>query len=303
MTEAMIKSLSIDPAGVYVDSTYGRGGHSADILERLNASGKLYAFDCDAAAIAAARDRHGADRRFEPIHARFSKITHELRARHADIRLSGVVADLGVSSPQLDQPQRGFSFLKDGPLDMRMDSADARSAAEWLQTVSERNLSHTLSALGGERFARRIARRIVEQRSRSPISSTRELAQLVAECVPSREPDKHPATRTFLAIRMHINRELEELSVFLPQCVDLLKRGGRLVVITFHSVEDRLVKRFMRDAAIGAPGPDAIPFRGSDFRPCLKIIGRPQRPDASEVARNRRARSAMMRVAERVGDE
>ena len=301
MRDAAIGALSIDPSGVYVDSTYGRGGHSLGILDRLSSAGKLYAFDCDTAAIATARQRHGNDPRFETIHARFSKIGEELRSRQPEIQLSGVIADLGVSSPQLDQPDRGFSFMRDGPLDMRMNTSEAVSASSWLETVSERQLSETLSKLGGERFARRIAHRIVEQRAVSPIQSTGELARLIADCVPKKEKDKHPATRTFLAIRMHVNRELEELAAFLPQCVSLLKSGGRLVVITFHSVEDRLVKRFMRDASIGTPGPQEIPFRRSDFRPTLKIVGKPQRPDKSEIDRNRRARSAVMRVAERAG--
>ncbi len=303
MPQAVISALSIDPDGIYVDSTYGRGGHSSGILARLSTSGKLYAFDCDAAAIEVARRTHRDDLRFEAVHAQFSTIGNALRSRQPDIRLAGVVADLGVSSPQLDQEERGFSFYRDGPLDMRMNqSGNSLSAAEWLNSVSEKHLSNALSALGGERYARRIARTIVERRAESPLTSTRELAELVSECVPTRETDKHPATRTFLAIRMHINRELEELSDFLPQCVDLLKRGGRLVVITFHSIEDRLVKRFMREASVGAPGPQQIPFRASDFRPTLKVIGRPQRPDALEVDRNRRARSAVMRVAERIGD-
>ncbi len=301
MAQAAIEALSIDPEGVYVDSTYGRGGHSAGILSRLNAHGKLYAFDCDSDAITVAQKMHGEDPRFESIHARFSRIGAQLSSRHSEIRLSGILADLGVSSPQLDQPERGFSFLRDGPLDMRMNIAEPLSAADWLQTVSERTLSDTLGTLGGERFARRIARAVIERRRQAPLKTTLDLAQLVADCVPVREQDKHPATRTFLAIRMYINRELEELNNFLPQCVELLKQGGRLVVITFHSVEDRVVKRFMRAAAIGAPGPEQIPFRSSDFQPTLKIIGRPQRSEPSELQRNRRARSAVMRVAERIG--
>lgn len=303
MLEAVIGALSIDPDGIYVDSTYGRGGHSSEILSRLSGSGRLYAFDCDADAIEVARRTYSSDSRFEAIHARFSTIGEALRTRQPQIGLAGVVADLGVSSPQLDQPERGFSIYRDGPLDMRMNqTGNSVSAADWLQTVTEKKLSYALSVLGGERYARRIARTIVERRSESPLKSTRELAELVSDCVPTREDDKHPATRTFLAIRMHINRELEELSTFLPQCVELLKRGGRLVVITFHSMEDRLVKRFMREASVGAPGPQQIPFRNSEFRPTLKIIGRPQRPDSLEVNRNRRARSAVMRVAERIDD-
>lgn len=303
MTQAVINALAIDPGGVYVDSTYGRGGHSSGILNHLNATGKLYAIDCDRAAIAAAQDMHGDDPRFESIHARFSTIGTELRSRQPAIQVAGVIADLGVSSPQLDQPERGFSFQKNGPLDMRMNSAEPVSAADWLQTVSERTLSDTLGILGGERFARRIARAVVQRRVRMPLKTTRDLAELVADCVPTREPDKHPATRTFLAIRMYINRELEELTDFLPQCVELLKQGGRLVVISFHSVEDRVVKRFMQEAAIGAPGPRQIPFRSSDFQPTLRIVGRPQRADAEEVNRNRRARSAVLRVAERIGGD
>ncbi len=302
LTPAVINALAIDPGGIYVDSTYGRGGHSSAILNHLNATGKLYAFDCDPTAITVALDQHGDDPRFESIHARFSTIGTQLSSRHPGVRLSGVVADLGVSSPQLDQPARGFSFQQDGPLDMRMNADESVSAADWLATVSERTLSETLGTLGGERFARRIARAIVQRRTHAPLRTTRDLAQLVAACVPTREPDKHPATRTFLAIRMYINRELEELSDFLPQCVELLKQGGRLVVISFHSAEDRVVKRFMQTAAVGAPGPQQIPFRSSDFQPTLKIVGRPQRPDAAEVKRNRRARSAVLRVAERIGD-
>jgi len=301
MRQAVMNALQIKPNGIYVDSTYGRGGHSASLLDNLNKAGRLYAFDRDATAIAAAHKRHAHDSRFEPIHARFSTLVNELRRRQANIQLSGVIADLGVSSPQLDQPERGFSFLKNGPLDMRMNSDDPVSAADWLQTVSEQTLSETLSTLGGERFARRIARAIVERRKQVPLETTGDLAQLVENCVPTREQDKHPATRTFLAIRMYINHELEELIDFLPQCVELLKQGGRLVVITFHSVEDRMGKQFMRDAQSGAPGPQQIPFRSADFKPTLKTIGRPQRSDAEEVQRNRRARSAVLRVAERTG--
>ncbi len=301
MRDAAIDALSIDPSGTYVDSTYGRGGHSLGILDHLSSAGKLYAFDCDTAAIAVAHRKHCNDPRFEAIHARFSRIGEELRSRQPETQLSGVIADLGVSSPQLDQPDRGFSFMKNGPLDMRMDTSESVSASSWLETVNERQLSETLSKMGGERFARRIAHRIVEHRAVSPIQSTGELARLIADCVPNKEKDKHPATRTFLAIRMHVNRELEELAAFLPQCVSLLKRGGRLVVITFHSVEDRLVKNFMRDASIGAPGPQGIPFRRSEFHPTLKIVGKPLGPDENEVDRNRRARSAVMRVAERIG--
>ena len=301
MLEDAVRSLVVNSQGTYVDVTYGLGGHSHAILEKLNARGKLYAFDRDAESISAAQARHGSDNRFEIVHARFSEIGDELRRRLPDIQVSGIIADLGVSSPQLDNVVRGFSFLNDGPLDMRMNPQEGEPASAWLHAVSEKALSSVLRSLGEEKFARRIARRIVEFRRKAPINSTGELAQIVADCVPTREKNKHPATRTFLAIRMHINHELEELNKFLPQCVELLKRGGRLVVITFHSVEDRIVKRFMREASIGSPGPEGVPFRQADYSPTLRIIGKSMQPDAAEVDRNRRSRSAVMRVAERIG--
>ena len=301
MLEDVVRSLVVNSQGTYVDATYGLGGHSHAILEKLDARSKLYAFDRDAESISAAQARHGSDNRFEIVHARFSEIGDELRRRLPDIQVSGIIADLGVSSPQLDNAVRGFSFLNDGPLDMRMNPQEGEPASAWLHAVSEKALSSVLRSLGEEKFARRIARRIVEFRRKAPINSTGELAQIVADCVPTREKNKHPATRTFLAIRMHINHELEELNKFLPQCVELLKRGGRLVVITFHSVEDRIVKRFMREASIGSPGPEGVPFRQADYSPTLRIIGKSMQPDAAEVDRNRRSRSAVMRVAERIG--
>ena len=301
MSEDAGKSLVVSSQGTYVDATYGLGGHSHEILGKLNAHGRLYAFDRDAESIDVAQARHGSDNRFEFVHARFSEIGVELRRRLPDIQVSGIIADLGVSSPQLDNAVRGFSFLNDGPLDMRMNPQEGEPASAWLHAVSEKALSGVLRSLGEEKFARRIARRIVEFRSKAPINSTGELAQIVADCIPTREKNKHPATRTFLAIRMHINHEFEELNKFLPQCVELLKRGGRLVVITFHSVEDRIVKRFMREASIGSPGPEGVPFRQADYSPTLRIIGKPLQPDSAEVNRNRRSRSAVMRVAERIG--
>ncbi len=301
MSKDAVRSLVANSQGTYVDATYGLGGHSHEILGKLHARGRLYAFDRDAESIDAAQARHGSDNRFEFVHARFSEIGVELRRRLPGIHVSGIIADLGVSSPQLDNAVRGFSFLNDGPLDMRMNPREGEPASAWLHSVSEKALSGILRSLGEEKFARRIARRIVELRRNAPINSTGELAQIVADCIPTREKNKHPATRTFLAIRMHINHELEELNKFLPQCVELLKRGGRLVVITFHSVEDRIVKRFIREASIGSPGPEGVPFRQADYSPTLRIIGKPQQPDTAEVNRNRRSRSAVMRVAERIG--
>ncbi len=300
MMQNVVNSLITDRAGVYVDSTYGRGGHAGAILDELSVCGRLFGFDCDTEAIKCACVKHKRDSRFTAIHARFSEIKQEIHTRKPQIKVSGILADLGVSSPQLDEAERGFSFKHDGPLDMRMNRNEALSASDWLQTVGEGELESTLRTKGEERFSRRIAKAILARQNKSPIRSTRELAELIEDCVPTRERNKHPATRTFLAIRMHINRELEELEVFLPQCVELLRRGGRLVIITFHSVEDRLVKQFMRKATVGAPGPLDLPYRTSDYQPTLKIVGKAIRPDFQEVKNNRRARSALMRVAEKI---
>ncbi len=301
MLQETLSALAIDPAGGYIDATYGRGGHSSEILERLGAEGMLFAIDCDTEAIQSAGAEHALDHRFSPIHARFSNMKVEVRARAPHLPISGVFADLGVSSPQLDNPARGFSFQQEGSLDMRMNIQEQITASEWLQSVSEEDLVTVLKTLGEERFARRIARAIVRSRDESPIETTLQLANLVKQSVPTRERNKHPATRTFLAIRMHINNELKELTHLLEQSIDLLKHGGRLVLLTFHSVEDRVVKRFMKQAAIGSPGPDGVPFRSTDFSPTLKIIGKALKPSAREIAINRRARSATLRVAERIG--
>ena len=302
MTQEVIQSLQIESNGIYADATYGRGGHSSAILNHLDEKGHLFAFDCDSAAIRSAQKEHQNDSRIEAIHARFSQITLEIRRRSPEMQLSGIVADLGVSSPQLDNAERGFSFSNEGKLDMRFDQSVGTPASDWLHSANENEIAQTLATLGEERYARRIARAIIVQRARKKIASTRELSDLISGCVPSREKNKHPATRTFLAIRIHINRELQELTEFLPQCVQLLKKGGRLVVISFHSTEDRIVKRFMRDASIGSPGPQGLPFRSSEFRPTLKLIGKILKPTRLEVERNRRARSAVMRVAERIGE-
>ncbi len=300
MLESAVHALIQEEAGVYIDATYGRGGHCDAILKRLPGGAQVVAFDRDREAIASAPQAHLDDPRLTLIRARFSEIEIELQRCFGNLRVNGIIADLGVSSPQLDCPQRGFSFVHDGPLDMRMDQDFGSPASHWLAQVSESALAEVLRTCGEERYARRIARRVVTARMHSPIRTTRQLADLVCASVPRREPGKHPATRTFLALRININQELQELKKFLPQCVELLKCGGRLVVITFHSLEDRIVKRFMREASIGAPGPQAVPFRSQDFRPTLQIIGRPQRPSASEITSNSRSRSAIMRVAERI---
>ena len=302
MLPQVMDALAVDlnRKGTFVDATYGRGGHSQAILRLLDRQGRLFVLDRDPTAVDEAKKTHHDDGRVTVVHAKFSKIVTELRNRSPEIKVNGIVADLGVSSPQLDQQHRGFSFSKDGPLDLRMNQNEGISASMWLSTVSERELSHVLKTLGDERFARRIARKIVEYRKSNPISSTGQLSKLVADCVPTSEPQKHPATRTFLAIRMFINRELEEISHFLPRCLELLRHGGRLAVISFQSAEHRIIKRFLKEQSIGAPGPRGIPFRQSEFRPTVKLIGKPIRPDDAEIRINRRARSAVLRVAERI---
>ena len=301
MVNEMRSVLMTDCRGVYVDATYGRGGHSKVILDRLKVEGKLFAIDCDADAIEHANRTLGYDARFEAIHTRFSKIQSAITSRIPLSSVSGIVADLGISSPQLDEATRGFSFTRSGPLDMRFDPSEGQSAADWLNHVKEDDLANTLKTLGNERYAKRISKAVLRHRQHAPITTTAELAELVERSVPSRERDKHPATRTFLALRIHINRELDELTKFLPQCIELLKLGGRLVVIKFHSLEDRIVRNFIRDASIGAPGPANVPFRSREFKPTLKVIGKALRPQQQEIDANIRARSATMRVAERIG--
>ena len=298
LLDAALEALAVRPDGFYVDATFGRGGHSAAILARLGERGKLLAIDRDPQAVAAARAQHGPDPRFDVVHAPFSRLTETLgrAGRQAD----GVLLDLGVSSPQLDEPARGFSFLRDGPLDMRMDPESGASAAEWLGQASEREIAMVISRLGEDRYARRIARAIVAARSVAPIDTTGRLAAVIAEAVPTREPGKHPATRSFQALRMHVNRELDELGQVLPQAVDALAPGGRLVVISFHSLEDRLVKRFMRRAAQDDPAWAGLPVVPAHARARLRLLGKPVFPDRAEVGRNPRARSAVLRAAERM---
>jgi 16S rRNA (cytosine1402-N4)-methyltransferase len=283
--------------GCYVDCTFGRGGHSRRILARLGPGGRLVAIDRDPQAVAAGGEID--DARFCILHGRFSRLA-DLAARAGVARAHGILLDLGVSSPQLDDPSRGFSFRRDAPLDMRMDPGDGVTAADWLARASEREIREVLKNYGEERFAKQIAAAIIAARSRRPPGTTRELAALVAEAVPSREPQQDPATRTFQAVRIHLNQELEELSLALPQCVDLLAPAGRLVVISFHSLEDRIVKRFLRDNAGTGHVPAKLPLRAHELpRPRLRLVGRAIRPSAAEVAANPRARSAIMRIAER----
>jgi len=294
-----VDALAIDarPDGTFVDATFGRGGHSRLILERLGPAGRLIAIDRDPDAVASARTLD--DTRVSPVHARFSELQATLAAMSAG-EADGVLFDLGVSSPQLDDPQRGFGFRSDGPLDMRMDPTRGASAAEWLQRAQEAEIREVISNYGEERFAKQIAKAIVAARRSGPLRRTGELAAVVAAAVRTREPGQNPATRTFQALRIHVNQELEELSLALPQAVAALRRSGRLAVISFHSLEDRIVKNFMR-AAARPTLPERLPVRAREMPPPkLRIVGPPQRPGAAEIRANPRARSAVLRVAEKL---
>jgi 16S rRNA (cytosine1402-N4)-methyltransferase len=301
LLEEAVNALITRPDGVYVDGTFGRGGHSQAVLGRLSEAGRLIAFDKDPQAIATAQTI--ADKRFEVVHESFAAFGREVAARGV-ARVSGVLLDLGVSSPQLDDPARGFSFRADGPLDMRMDSTRGESASDWLARATQQELMEVIRDYGEERFAIQIAKALVARRAESdrlgPLVTTGELAQIVANAVKTREKGKDPATRTFQAIRIHVNQELAELQVVLEAALSLLEQGGRLVVISFHSLEDRIVKRFMQ-AHASAPAIDRrLPIRAADLpSPPLKVLGRVFASDA-EVEANPRARSAVMRIAERI---
>ncbi len=292
-----VEALAIKSDGVYVDGTFGRGGHSAQILERLGSNGRLIALDKDPAAVAAGRA--WCDARFRMVHRGFAQLAEVLHEQGV-AKVDGILLDLGVSSPQLDDAERGFSFRFDAPLDMRMDTSSGMTAAQWLATVDEVLLAEVIRDYGEERFAKQIARTVVAARAIRPIHTTRQLVELVGKAVRTREAGQNPATRTFQAIRIYLNQELEELARVLPECVTLLKPGGRLVVISFHSLEDRIVKRFMRDMAEGDKLPRDVPIRASEVpQGRLRLVGKAVRATDAEVRANPRARSAVMRVAER----
>lgn len=300
MLHEAVEALRIRPDGIYVDGTFGRGGHSRLILENLGKNGRLIALDKDPEAVAVGRLI--TDARFRIVHSPFARlrtVLGELAVRKVD----GVLLDLGVSSPQLDDERRGFSFRFNGPLDMRMDTSSGVTAAEWLAGVDEGLLREVIRDYGEERFAKQIARALVVARQKQPVVTTQQLGRIVSETVRTREPGQNPATRTFQAIRVYLNQELDELAHVLPQCVDVLNTGGRLVVISFHSLEDRIVKRFMREMTQGNHLPRGLPIREAELPPGkLRLVGRAMRPSPQEVASNPRARSAMMRVAERMGN-
>lgn len=299
LTEAL-EALAIKPEGVYLDGTFGRGGHAAEILKRLNDQGRLLAMDQDPQAVETAKQRFADDPRFEIVHANFESLTEVVCARGLDKKIDGILLDLGVSSPQLDDGSRGFSFMKAGPLDMRMNPQVGQSAAQWLAVVEEAELVDVLRRLGEERFAKRIARAIIETRQHENIDDTLQLAQIISDAIPRKEKHKHPATRSFQAIRIYINRELEVLEKVLADAIDVLAPDGRLVVISFHSLEDRIVKRFMRDQSRGPQIPKNLPVMDSDIKIPFKMIGKAVKPGKQEVERNPRARSSVLRVLERV---
>lgn len=295
-----MQALAIKPDGCYLDGTFGRGGHARAILSRLGPAGRLLGLDRDPEAVAVGRALALEDGRFSMHRVPFSSMGRIAKEEGVAGRLDGILLDVGVSSPQLDRPERGFSFSADGPLDMRMDPDSGQSAAEWLAEADEVEIVRVLREYGEERFARRIARAICAAREEAPIRTTGALAAICERAVPTREPGKHPATRSFQALRIQVNAELDELQAALGQVCELLATGGRLVVISFHSLEDRLVKRFIRDQARGPDLPRGLPIQDSQIARTLKVVGKAQRAGEAELARNPRARSAVLRAAERL---
>jgi 16S rRNA (cytosine1402-N4)-methyltransferase len=298
--EEAIDAMNIWPDSCCMDGTFGRGGHSGAILERLGEDGCLIALDKDETAIEHGRKRFAGDRRLCLEHSSFADLKNIAEKHGVAGSVHAVLLDLGVSSPQLDDPERGFSFQREGPLDMRMDRSRGKSAAQWLAEAEEKEIARVLWEFGEERFSRRIARAIVERRKTEPLRTTAQLARLIQRASPVKERHKHPATRSFQAIRIHVNRELDDLREGLRQAVDVLAAGGRLVVISFHSLEDRIVKRFMREQSRGEVMPRGVPVPHASLKPgVLKLVGKAVRAGRRELEENPRARSAIMRVAEK----
>ncbi len=294
-----VAALVTDPGGCYVDGTFGRGGHSRVLLEQLGPQARLLGMDKDPAAIAVARELQAVDPRVSVWHGSFRELPQAMAAQGM-AAARGVLLDLGVSSPQLDDADRGFSFSKDGPLDMRMDSSGGVTAAQWLMQVGEQELADVLYQYGEEKHSRRMARAIVAARAVTPLTSTLQLAEIVKRANPAWERHKHPATRAFQAIRIYINQELADLEAALPRIVDALLPAGRLVVISFHSLEDRIVKRFFQREAKGDDFPPGVPVTVADLKPRLRLVGKPLLGGAEAEKDNVRARSAVMRVAEKL---
>lgn len=300
LRDEAVAALITDPAGCYVDGTFGRGGHSRAVLARLDAAGKLLGIDKDPQAIATGESLMAGDPRF--VIAKGSFADFDVLAESSGFAgpFTGILLDLGVSSPQLDQAERGFSFTRDGALDMRMDTENGLSAAQWIADAAEADIARVLKTYGEERFAKRIARAICEARVETPITTTLQLAKIVTEANPAWEKHKHPATRSFQAIRIFINNELGDLELLLEKVVSCLAPGGRLVVISFHSLEDRIVKRFMRRQSLGESMPSYLPLTDAEVGKSMRLLGKAVKPSAEEVDLNPRARSAVMRVAEKL---
>lgn len=295
-----IQGLAIKSGGTYFDGTFGRGGHSQEILNHLSDQGRLFAIDKDLDAIEHANDSFGLDKRFHIFHGSFAQISDFASQVGVSGKVDGILLDLGVSSPQLDNPERGFSFMQQGPLDMRMDLSQAISAAQFVNEAEADEMAAIFRTYGEERFAGRIARAIVEARKVAPILTTLQLAEIVKEANPKWEKHKHPATRVFQAIRIHVNQELTDLSRCLEQCIEVLAPGGRLVVISFHSLEDRIVKQFMRDKEQGNRPPPEVPIRHKEMKSNFKRVGKAVMPQDVEVKDNVRARSAVLRIGEKL---
>ncbi len=300
LLQEAVDALITNPAGFYVDGTFGRGGHSALVLENLSAEGHLLGIDKDLAAIAVANERFANESRFAIAHGSFAELAQLIDARGMTGRVDGVLLDLGVSSPQLDEAERGFSFQNDGPLDMRMDQTRGQSAADWVNTAAEDDIAFVLKEFGEERFAKRMARAIITERQKNPFTRTKHLAEVIKEANPAWEKGKHPATRAFQAIRIHVNNELTDLDAVLEQALAVLAIGGRLVVISFHSLEDRVVKRFIRRQELGDPVPRGLPVRDEQLNKRMRSCGKAVKASDSEVDANVRSRSAIMRVAEKI---
>ncbi|MEH6492112.1 16S rRNA (cytosine(1402)-N(4))-methyltransferase RsmH [Halopseudomonas sp.] len=294
-----LEGLAIKPAGLYVDGTFGRGGHSRALLAALAPEGRLVAFDKDPEAIRTGNELAAIDGRFVVVQRSFADMAQELKDKGLHGKVDGVLLDLGVSSPQLDDPERGFSFLNDGPLDMRMNPGLGQSAADWINSAAEADIATVLKEYGEERFSKRMARAVVTRRAQTPFTRTADLAAVIKEANPAWEKGKHPATRAFQGIRIFINRELDDLADGLRAALEVLAPGGRLVVISFHSLEDRLVKQFMRREAKGAPLPRDLPIRDIDIPVSVNLVGKAIKPSAAEVSANPRSRSAVLRIAEK----
>jgi 16S rRNA (cytosine1402-N4)-methyltransferase len=293
-----LEGMNINPDGVYMDGTFGRGGHSRGLLAQLSSRATLVGVDRDPSAIEYGKEHFHDEQRLHLMHTDFANIRKEVAHQGLPEKYDGILFDLGVSSPQLDEAERGFSFMRDGPLDMRMDTSRGQTAAEWLAYAEEKDIANVIFHLGDEKYSRRIAREIVERRIEEPFTQTAQLVDLLEEVITRKEKHKHPATRTFLALRMYINDELGQVETMLPEAVKMLNPGGRIVIISFHSREDRIVKQYFREISRGPKLPRRLPVQGNYQAP-LKLIGKAYKPSKAEIQQNPRSRSAVLRIAER----